>query len=450
VVDLTGKQKLHISAQGSHLLSAVLSPKEDRVLAIEYGKKGCKAVHFNLPELSKQQLSDCALPNPSSALEWTKEGDSFAFVKSNDSKLSTSIWLYNLTTQSSTQLTDNSDPDLFDTRPRISPDGKPLSFHRGTRSIQNIYVQAIDAPNSSKQVTYGKNRKMCHQWSPDGNSLLVDSNIRGDKNLWLVNISTLQVENLGAKDGQHPMLGNNGKIFAYQEARYQANLWQYNLITGAKSQLIASPKYDNNPAYAPDGKSIAFATNKYGYSAILLYDMLLKQRLLLSIPDKSLLSPQWSPSGEKLLFSAISEQGHQCFELILKTGLYKQIQDDNTPITNCVYANEMHILAISKPEEQASQLISLLEDGSSVQLTQNGASRVRFLNNKTYIFSRSDQKGLYQYSVDTQQTKVLIADYPLTFLNFGKLEIIGFITFTGRKTTNCGPMILQLNPIKKY
>jgi Tol biopolymer transport system component len=312
---------------------------------------------------------------------------------------------------------------LFDTRPRISPDGKSLSFHRGTRSIQNIYVQAINAPDSSKQVTHGKNRKMSHQWSPNGNSLLFDSNTRGDKNLWLVNLNTLQIENLGAKDGQHPMLSNDGKIFAYQEARYQANLWQHNLKTGATSQLIASPKYDNNPAYAPDGKSIAFATNKHGYSAIWLYDLVIQQqRLLLSIPDKSLLSPQWSPSGEKLLFSVISEQGYQCFEMILKTGGYKKIKDDNTPITNCIYVNEKNILAISKPEGQASQLISLLEDGSSVQLTQDGASRVRILDNQTYIFSRSDQKGLFQYSVDKQQTKVFIADYPRTFFEFWEIR----------------------------
>jgi Tol biopolymer transport system component len=312
---------------------------------------------------------------------------------------------------------------LFDTRPRISPDGKSLSFHRGTRSIQNIYVQAINAPDSSKQVTHGKNRKMSHQWSPNGNSLLFDSNTRGDKNLWLVNLNTLQIENLGAKDGQHPMLSNDGKIFAYQEARYQANLWQHNLKTGATSQLIASPKYDNNPAYAPDGKSIAFATNKHGYSAIWLYDLVIQQqRLLLSIPDKSLLSPQWSPSGEKLLFSVISEQGYQCFEMILKTGGYKKIKYDNTPITNCIYVNEKNILAISKPEGQASQLISLLEDGSSVQLTQDGASRVRILDNQTYIFSRSDQKGLFQYSVYKQQTKVFIADYPRTFFEFWEIR----------------------------
>ena len=368
VIDLTGKQKFHIATPEAHLLSGVLSPKEDRLLAIEYTSIGCKVVLFDLPELSKQELTDCALPNASSILEWSKEGDSFVFVKSNQHKLSTSIWLYNLSTQSSKQLTHNSDPDLFDTRPRVSPDGKSLSFQRGTKSIQNIYVQAINAPHSAKQVTHGKSRKMSHQWSPDGSSLLFDSNIRGDKNLWLIDLKTQHLENLGAKDGQHPMLSGDGKIFAYQEARYQANLWLHDMQTGTKSLIIASPKYDNNPAYSPDGKSIAFATNKHGYSAIWLYNLASQQqRLLLSIPDTSLLSPYWSPSGEKLLLSAISEQGYQCFELLIKTGLYKQVRDNNTPITNCIYTNEKHILAIYKPEGQPSQLISLLEDGASVK-----------------------------------------------------------------------------------
>lgn len=423
VVDLTGKQKFHISAAGSHLLSAVLSPKEDRLLAIEYGNKGCKVVLFDLPELNKQQLSDCALPNPSGTLEWTKDGNGFVFVKNNNNKLSTSIWLYNLATQSRKQLTDKSDPDLFDTRPRISPDGKFLSFHRGTSSIQNIYVQAINDRSSVRQVTHGKNRKMSHQWSADSNSLLFDSNSRGDKNLWLMNLNTLHIENLGAKDGQYPMLSDDGKTFAYQEARYQANLWLHDIKTGAKSQIVASPKYDNYPAYAPDGKSIVFATNKYGHSAIWLYDFASQQqRPLLSLSEKSLLSPQWSPSGRKLLFSAVSEQGYQCFELILKTGLYKQVQYNETPITNCTYAGENHILGISKHKNQASQAMSILDDGNWVQLTKDGASRIRSIDNQTYIFTRSYQEGIFQYSVDNQQSSLLIADYPRSLFEFWEIR----------------------------
>lgn len=423
VVDLTGKQKFHISAPGSHLLSAVLSPKEDRLLAIEYGNKGCKVVLFDLPELNKRQLSDCALPNPSGTLEWTKDGNGFVFVKNNNNKLSTSIWLYNLATQSTKQLTDKSDPDLFDTRPRISPDGKFLSFHRGTSSIQNIYVQAINNRSSVRQVTHGKNRKMSHQWSADSNSLLFDSNIRGDKNLWLINLNTLHIENLGAKDGQYPMLSDNGKTFAYQEARYQANLWLHDIKTGAKSQIVASPKYDNHPAYAPDGKSIVFATNKFGHSEIWLYDFALQQqRPLLSLSEKSLLSPQWSPSGRKILFSAVSEQGYQCFELIVKTGLYKQVQYNETPVTNCTYAGENHILGISKHENQASQAMSILDDGNWVQLTKDGASRIRSIDNQTYIFTRSYQEGIFQYSVDKKQSSMLIADYPRSLFEFWEIR----------------------------
>lgn len=423
VVDLTGKQKFHISAPDAYLLSPVLSPKEDRLLAIEYASDGCKVVLFDLPELSKQALTDCALPNRSGVLEWTKQGDGFVFVKSNNNKLSTSIWLYDLSTQSEKPMTDKPEPDLFDTRPRISPDGKFLSFHRGTGSIQNIYVQDINNPSSLKQVTFGKNRKLSHQWTVDSRSLLFDSNIRGDKNLWLVNLSTEKMENLGGKDGQYPMLSQDGKVFAYQEARYQANLWLHDLNTATKTRIIASPKYDNHPAYAPDGKSFAFATNKYGYSAIWLYDFALQQqRLLLSIPNKSLLSPQWSPSGEKLLFSAVSDQGYQCFELVIKTGLYQQVKDDSLPISNCIYASEQHILAISKYQGKAPQVISLLEDGTSEQLTNEGASRVKVLDKDTYIYTHSDQKGLFRYSVEKQLSSVLIDDFPLSFFEFWEVS----------------------------
>lgn len=423
VVALNGAEKFHLSAPSANLLSPVLSPKEDQLLAIEYANEGCKVVLFSLPELSKQAISDCALPNPSGVLEWTKEGDGFVFVKSNNNQLSTSIWLYNLSTKSSKQLTTKSDPDLFDTRPRISPNGQFLSFQRGTGSIQNIYIQTFDDPSSAKQVTHDKSRKMSHQWSADSGSLLFDSNVRGDKNLWLVNLSNQQIENLGAKDGQHPMLSDDGQVFAYQEARYQANLWLHDIETGAKSSIVASPKYDNHPAYAPDGKSIAFATNKHGYSSIWLYDFALQQqRLVLSIPDKSLFSPYWSPSGEKLLISAMGEQGYQCFELILETGFFKQVQVDDTPITNCIYSTEQNILAITKHAGQVSHAISFLDGGAQVQLNMDAVSRVRAVDDQTYIYALTHQKGLYKYSVESQQSSLLIANYPKSFSTFWEIR----------------------------
>jgi Tol biopolymer transport system component/DNA-binding winged helix-turn-helix (wHTH) protein len=423
VVALNGAEKFHLSAPNANLLSPVLSPKEDQLLAIEYANEGCKVVLFSLPELSKQAISDCALPNPSGVLEWTKEGDGFVFVKSNNNQLSTSIWLYNLSTKSSKQLTTKSDPDLFDTRPRISPNGQFLSFQRGTGSIQNIYIQTFDDPNSAKQITHDKSRKMGHQWSADSRSLLFDSNVRGDKNLWLVNLSNQQIENLGAKDGQHPMLSDDGKVFAYQEVRYQANLWLHDIKTGAKSSIVTSPKYDNHPAYAPDGKSIAFATNKHGYSSIWFYDFALQQqRLALSIPDKSLFSPYWSPSGEKLLISAMGEQGYQCFELIVETGFFKQVQVDDTPITNCIYSTEQNILAITKHAGQVSHAISFLDGGTQVQLNMDAVSRVRAVDDQTYIYSLTHQKGLYKYSVESQQSSLLIANYPKSFSTFWEIR----------------------------
>tara|TARA_R110000868_G_scaffold392581_1_gene663239 strand:- start:183 stop:2204 length:2022 start_codon:yes stop_codon:yes gene_type:complete len=435
VVNLSGASQFHISAPNAHLLSPMLSPKEDRLLAIEYGKEGCKVVLFHLPELSKQELTDCALPNSSSALEWTQAGDGFLFAKSNNNEISSYIWYYDFSTQQTKQLTNNSDPNIFDTRPRLSPDGQFMSFHRGTSSIQNIYTQALNDPTSVKQITDDKSRKMSHQWSADSRFLLFDSNVRGDKNLWLVNLKSLKVENLGAKDGQHPMLSNDGKVFAYQEARYQANLWVYDIKTGAKSSIVASPKYDNHPAYAPDGRLIAFSTNKHGYSAIWFYDFeLQQQRLALSLPDKSLFSPQWSPSGEKLLVSAMSEQGYQCYELVIKTGLYKQIQDDATPITNCTYAAEQQIVAITKHQNQASEAISIGEDGTIAQFTMGEVSRINVVDSQTYVFTRPHQKGLFQYSVGEKQSSLLIANYPKTFYMFWEITNNKLFYIHGEKT----------------
>jgi Tol biopolymer transport system component len=68
---------------------------------------------------------------------------------------------------------------------------------------------------------------------------------------------------------------------------------------------------DANPAYSPDGKTIAFTGFKRGglIAAIYLMDADGKNIRLLTPPELQAVQPQWSPDGQRLVFQAHNSQG---------------------------------------------------------------------------------------------------------------------------------------------
>jgi dipeptidyl aminopeptidase/acylaminoacyl peptidase len=92
---------------------------------------------------------------------------------------------------------------------------------------------------------------------------------------------------------------------------YSSNLWLVPAGGGTPSQLTAAEANDSTPRWSPDGKKIAFASNRDGKAALWIVDVATKEARMLALWERSnfFLSKAgemfcWSPDSKQLAFVA--------------------------------------------------------------------------------------------------------------------------------------------------
>lgn len=79
----------------------------------------------------------------------------------------------------------------------------------------------------------------------------------------------------------------------------------------AVTQLTGDPASDVQPAISPDGRSVAFASDRAGSWDIWLMDMNGGRPVRITDDPAEEVHPSWSPKGDRVVFSALSVRGGQ-------------------------------------------------------------------------------------------------------------------------------------------
>lgn len=417
IADANGIEKHTIAEAGTWVFSPSWSPDETKLAVAISTREECNIYIYQLPLMTRERLSYCTIPNGSGTIDWSPDGKTLAFVvRSAEENNKPSIMFNHLDTGEIERITTPVQVDEFDTRPRFSPDGKQLYFTRGTRSIRNLFRLHLDNPGSVERLTADKDLKFSFDFTSDPNFIVYDSDKRGDRNLWLLDIKKRTSTNLGARDGQYPTFNQTHEKFLYQEIRYQANLWALNLANRElDEEIIASPKYDNNPSLSPGGKALAYSSNRYGRGEIWLYNLTTKSDTkLFSLPEMSLVAPVWHQAGDRMLVSANGEFGYQCYQVNISTGESAQVIAQDTQIYNCLYDAEGNILAITRNDNQVSKLVAIANDGQVKPITDIGVSRAKWISDDNFVISQAEQNGIYLLETTEQQVTPLVPDQLIT------------------------------------
>ena len=131
------------------------------------------------------------------------------------------------------------------TSPAWSPDGRQIVFSGNKGGITDLYVVDRDGKNL-RRLTNDRHGDLQPQWSPDGGTIAFASD-RGRQT---------DFENL-------------------KFSRWQVSL--YDVESGRVSVVPDQASQNLNPMWAPDGKSIAFVSDRTGIPNIFIYDLDRKQ-----------------------------------------------------------------------------------------------------------------------------------------------------------------------------
>jgi Tol biopolymer transport system component len=96
-----------------------------------------------------------------------------------------------------------------------------------------------------------------------------------------------------------PTLSPDGKRIVFQALN---QLWLME-IRGQPQQLTTGNYYKQFPAWSPDGKQIAYSSDKAGTADIYILDLATEsERQVTKLADSAEIEPAWSPDGKKLAF----------------------------------------------------------------------------------------------------------------------------------------------------
>jgi len=267
----TEKQRLD---NASSVYSPVFAPDSKRMAVVVIDDSGCQVHRWSADGGPTEPLAPCMMPNESAILDWSADGRYLAYVDRDPATGSGAIWQLDLVDGAGIKLTSPPDGYSFDTRPRYSPDGRWLSFSRGTRAAREIWVLDLDKIRDDsqpavepRQLSFDHQFIIGHQWMDDNFTIVLDSERSGYRALWSLNLDG-EWKLLGARDAESPSLAGNR--LAFKVSQFESNIWAVDLATGkpADRPLLASNKYDSNPAPSPDGKMIAFSSNRTGRGSI--------------------------------------------------------------------------------------------------------------------------------------------------------------------------------------
>jgi Tol biopolymer transport system component/DNA-binding winged helix-turn-helix (wHTH) protein len=209
----------------------------------------------------------------------------------------------------------------IDRAPAFSPDGRTLAFVRMSGMVRGLAGDLFVAPvsgNEARQITYDDRWIFgSPAWTSDGRELVFSSNRGGGLiTLWRISSSggeAVPLSGVGPTAIQPSISLRNDRL-AYVHAVANENLWLVRLrghteVSAPPSVLISSKSSNGLPQFSPDGKQIAFESERSGHGEIWVADSDGSNVRAVTSMGAFAGSPHWSPDGTRLTFD-FSDKGH--------------------------------------------------------------------------------------------------------------------------------------------
>ena len=354
-------------------------------------------------------------------IAWLPDSSGLAYIDRENSAESYGIYFLDIQSGKTERITHPTNQHWGDYNPAFSPDGTQMSFLRGVSAgTHGLFLLDLES-GEEKQLTINARRALGQVWDPLNKQIIYATSEGYKGTLWQLQPNTLnsyqggQAMNLWGED---PSIAASGKSIAVEDLSYDYDIQMISLNTSQNQAALTelkelnSTKEDHSPAFSPDGQHLVFVSSRSGNAELWLMNWQSKQiSKLTSFEGLYLSATSWAPDGSKVLFNAFTSSGNADIYLLELSTLQIQpvLHTEYNEIAPAWAPDGSHFYYGSNQSGTWQIWNYRLDSKASRQITKNGGYRaIPDEVGKLLYFSKYDEIGIWEMTLESEQTKRII------------------------------------------
>jgi Tol biopolymer transport system component/DNA-binding winged helix-turn-helix (wHTH) protein len=353
--------------------------------------------------------------------------------------------------------------DSEDWGPSFSPDGESLMFVRSLKIGAPDEIWILPKRGGEGRRLLAERGKIASppQWSFDGRSVIYSSNRNGHPALWRASLDSpdnaAQIQAAGSP-AWDPAVSRHGYRLAYERMLRSLSVWQMDLgeSSDKRPSLLIAATSDTDqgpgPQFSPDGKKLAYMSDRSGTMEIWISDRDGSHAFQLSAVGGAG-TPRWSPDSQFVVFDAMTQNGSKVVLMSLRGGAPVTLTPDEFNDVCPSFSRDGKWVYFASSRSGAFQVWKVpATGGAAIQVTQNGGhTALESRDGKTLYYAKSaySEPEIWQVPVGGGAEAPVSLVHPGTWASWqvvdggilfvgpslGHEAVLSFYDFAKRRTT---------------
>lgn len=242
-----------------------------------------------------------------------------------------------------------------------------------------LYMMDYDGGNQTR-LTFNSNIDYMPAWSPDGKKIAYTSYVENEARLYIYNPFEGERTRIPIQGTSYAAaFSPDGKKLAFCSTADAGNAEIYAATVDGKNikRLTFNSAIDTAPTWSPNGREIAFTSDRGGTPQIYIMDAEGSNVRRVSFGGTYHDAPVWSPSGDLIAYVSRVDAIHDIYILNLRTNQIIKLTESSARNESPAWSPDGRHIIFSSNRDGTIQLYSIDYDGRNLKrLTSRGNNKL--------------------------------------------------------------------------